>query len=174
MNALLIRNLLLGGITVLLLLALYRFVPGYSWAVNEVGLKNMELTNRIKTKRKESGLPPISLEEKRFLKIENYYYLKYINENTPYSAVILLPPREAVAGKPEFELLYDSEWVSYFLFPRLCISESERFTKPKLYSMITHVAIVNGWGYEKLRYSPTTNEPEDILPIDAPTKQPAQ
>jgi hypothetical protein len=81
---------------------------------------------------------------------------------------VLLPPHTAVDTTPEFNLLNSSEWMEYFLFPRLCISEDEKDKKPELYRKITHVAIVNNWGYDKLKYEPNGKPSATVLPIESP------
>jgi hypothetical protein len=63
--------------------------------------------------------------------------------------------------------LNSAEWVEYFIFPRLCVGEDEKATGSELFAKVTHVAIVNGWGYDKLHYSPKNRIREMVLPIDS-------
>ena len=162
------RNLLITFIFMFLLLTLYVTIPGYNFAVKDVAIHNKELVDHIETRRLNANMPELTLEDKRLFKIEDYWYIQYMREHTPMSAVILLPPKTAVDSTPEFNLINSSEWMEYFLFPRLCVSEDERNTKPELYSKATHVAIVNGWGYDKLKYQPHSRPSEAVLSIETP------
>jgi len=56
-------------------------------------------------------------------------------------------------------------YVTYFLYPRQVVYESEK-DKTKMYNKITYVAIVNNWGYDKLRYDITEKIPYSVLPIN--------
>lgn len=143
---------------------LYLFIPGYRWAVEEIGFKNLNLVNKIEDKRRRENLPPLNVHEKRAFKIEGYYYLQLLNSATPQNAVILLPPQNITKGT-RHEFLHSSEWVAYFIYPRLCVGYDERKRNPELFSRITHVAIVNGWGYEFLEYPVEQKEEEAVLPI---------
>ena len=162
------RNLLITFVLVLLLVAMYATIPGYNFAVKDVAIHNKELMDHIETRRLNANKPELTLEQKRLFKIEDYWYIDYLKENTPTNAVVLLPPKSAVANTPEFNLINSSEWMEYFLFPRLCISEDEKDKKKELYSKVTYVAIVNGWGYNKLKYTPYSKPTEAVLPIEKP------
>jgi hypothetical protein len=160
------KNILLTFVFAIILLVLYVSVPGYKWAISEMAFKNKELIEKIETRRLNNNLPELTDDMKRFFKIGNYWYLSYIRDQTPQSAVILLPPKSAVDTISEMNNINSSDWVEYFIYPRLCISEDEKERKPELYRKVTHVAIVNYWGYEKLNYIPSKMEKEAILPIN--------
>lgn len=162
------RNLLVSFVLVILLVALYATIPGYNFAVKDVAVRNKELMDHIETRRLNANLPELTLQQKRLFKIESYWYIDYLRESTPSDAVILLPPHSAIPDTSEFNLVYSSEWMEYFLFPRLCVSEDEKTTKPELYKKANYVAIVNGWGYDKLKYQPYKHESEAVLPIEKP------
>lgn len=161
------RNLLVTFILGVVLLLLYVSVPGYNWAITEMAFKNKELMDKVETRRLNYNLPELTMDDKRYFKIANYWYLDYLKKQCPQDAVVLLPPSSAVDTSEEMNLLSNSEWVSYFLFPRLCISLDEKDAKPLLYSKVTHVAIVRGWGYELLPYTPTQILDEAVFPIDS-------
>ncbi len=160
------RNVLLAFVFAIILLVLYVSIPGYNWAVSEMAFRNKELIDKIETRRLNNNLPELTDEFKRFFKIGNYWYLSYIREQTPQNAVILLPPHEAVDTVAEMTFISSSDWVEYFIFPRLCISEDEKDKKPELYKRVTHVAVVNYWGYDKLKYYPGKMDKDAIFPID--------
>ena len=162
------RNLLVSFVLVFLMVLLYASIPGYNFAIKEVAIRNKEKIEQIETRRLNANMPELTMEDKRLFKIEDYWYIQFIRERTPTNAVVLLPPHSAVDTTPEFNLLNSSEWMEYFLFPRLCISEDEKNTKKELYSRITHVAIVNNWGYEHLKYEPNGRPPATVLPIESP------
>ncbi|MFN8308857.1 MAG: hypothetical protein U0T73_02740 [Chitinophagales bacterium] len=162
------RNLLLTFGLLLLILVLYVTIPGYNWAITEMAVRNKQLIDRIETRRLNAGMPELTMENKRLFKIEDYWYIQYLRERTPMNAVILLPPKAAIDSTPEFNLLNDPEWVEYFLFPRLCISEDWKNRAPELYKKVTHVAIVNGWGYDHLKYEPQSRPSEAVLSIESP------
>lgn len=164
------RNLLVTFVLMILLIALYATIPGYNFAVRDVAIHNKELMDHIETRRLNANLPELTLQQKRLFKIGCYWYIDYMRESTPSNAVILLPPKSVIPDTSEFNLVYSSEWMEYFLFPRLCISEDERITKPELYRKITHVAIVNGWGYDKLKYQPSSKPSEAVLSIEEPKR----
>ncbi|MCS6819366.1 MAG: hypothetical protein RMJ53_02080 [Chitinophagales bacterium] len=159
------KQLTVGFLTLFGVLLLYALVPGYRWAVEEIGFKNYNFIKKIEAKRKREGLPPLSVHEKRSLKMEGYYYLQLMQSATPLDAVILLPPRSLTEGT-RHEFLHSSEWVSYFVYPRLCIGYDERHKNPELFSRITHVAIVKGWGYQFLKYEVQNKEEEAVMPVE--------
>jgi hypothetical protein len=167
------RNLLVTFVLMIVLIALYATIPGYNFAVKDVAIHNKELMDHIETRRLNANLPELTLQQKRLFKIGCYWYIDYMRESTPTNAVILLPPKSVIADTSEFNLVNNSEWMEYFLFPRLCISEDEKATKPELYSKITHVAIVNGWGYDKLKYQPSSKPSEAVLSIEEPKRDAA-
>ena len=162
------RNLLVSFVLVFLMVMLYATIPGYNFAIKEVAIRNKEKIEQIETRRLNANMPELTMEDKRLFKIEDYWYIQFMRERTPTDAVVLLPPHTAVDSTPEFNLLNSSEWMEYFLFPRLCISEDEKDHKPELYKRITHVAIVNGWGYDHLHYEPNGKPAATVLPIESP------
>ncbi|MBX2902159.1 MAG: hypothetical protein KF872_01290 [Chitinophagales bacterium] len=162
------RQLVVAIGTLAFVFLLYLLIPGYRWAVEEIGFRNLHLVNKIEEKRQRENLPPLNVHEKRAFKMEGYYYLQLLNSATPQDAVILLPPQHVTKGT-RHEFLNSSEWVAYFVYPRLCIGYDERLKNPDLYARATHVAIVNGWGYEFLKYPVEKKDEEAVLPIQ---KQP--
>jgi hypothetical protein len=157
-----------------ILLAIYMFVPGYHWAIEDLVVKNTYLRTQIQNRQEHGNMPPVTLDEKRLLKISNYWYIKYVRTHTPMNAVILLPPYKAVVGSEEFSHINDADWVEYFIYPRLCISEDEKIKKPELYAKASYVAIVNGWGYDKLKYKTQDTASINLLAIDKPTSKSRQ
>ena len=153
------RNLIITFVLMFVLLLLYVAVPGYNYAIKDVAIGNKQRIDQIETRRLNFNLPELRLEDKLLFRIEDYWYIQFITTHTPDTAVILLPPHSAIDSTPEFNQLNDPEWMEYFLYPRLCVSEDQKETK------VTHVAIVNGWGYDKLKYEPKERPSETILPV---------
>ena len=168
------RNLLMAFVLLVFLLLLYVSVPGYNWAITEMAIRNKELIDKIEVRRLNNNMPELSMEDKRLFKIQNYWYIKFLRDHTPQDAVIILPPHTAIDTTEEYKLLNNSEYVEYFIFPRLCISEDEKNAKPELYKRATHVAILNGWGYDKLKYEPNGKPNETVLPIEPPKRDTTQ
>ncbi len=168
------RNLLVTFVLMFLLLLLYIGVPGYNYAIKDVAIGNKQRIDQIETRRLNFNLPELRLEDKFLFRIEDYWYIQFITIHTPDTAVILLPPLSAIDTTPEFNQLNDPEWMEYFLYPRLCVSEDQKNTKKELYAKVTHVAIVNGWGYDKLKYQPRERPTETVLPVIEPKGEPAK
>lgn len=163
------RNLLTAFFFSVLLLLLY-LVPGYNRVIIGAKMSDSEIDGYEK-RTLNNNLPKLTAEDKRYFKIGNYWYLKYLRENTPQNAVILLPPRSVVDTSETMKNMSNPDWVEYFIYPRLCVSEDEKTAKKSLYDQATHVAIVHGWGYEKLHYQPEKQETETVLPIKKAEKQ---
>ncbi|MCW3127372.1 MAG: hypothetical protein JWO03_3030 [Bacteroidetes bacterium] len=161
------RNLLVSFVLVILLIALYATVPGYNYVVKDVAIHNKELMDHIQTQKLNLNLPEITTELKREFRMEDYFLIKTMME-TPENSVILLPPVSAVDTSAIFKELSEPEVMEYYLYPRLCISEDEKDKKKDLYAKVTHVAIVNGWGYDKLHYTPPARPSEAVLSIEQP------
>ncbi len=168
------RNLVITFVLMFILLVLYVTIPGYYFAIKEVAIGNKQRIDQIETRRLNFNLPELRLEDKLLFRIEDYWYIQFMTTHTPDTAVILLPPLSAIDSTPEFSSLNDPEYMEYFLYPRLCVSEDQKDTKKELYARITHVAIVNGWGYDKLKYQPKERPSETILPVIEPQNAPAQ
>lgn len=164
------RNLLIAFVLMFLLMFLFVLVPGYNYAIKDVAIGNKQRIDQIETRRINFNLPELRMEDKFLFRIEDYWYIQFMTNHTPDSAVILLPPLHAIDTTPEFNSLNDPEYMEYFLYPRLCVSEDQKNTKKELYARVTHVAIVNGWGYDKLKYRPQEMPSETVLPVEEPKK----
>ena len=71
--------------------------------------------------------------------------------------------------KPMFEKSINTlGWSSYFLYPRRLVSPKEPHTP--LYKKATHMAFVNGLGYERLPYKVDKPYRYGILPINQQKK----
>lgn len=158
----LLCNIVLLLFSWIIVVQLYQKMPGYRWVYSDLLKGNMELIHKYK------NLP---IETRYEMKLGyTYAYLRYITQQTPDSAVILMPGERSVyfpanrktdfTGQP-----YNKIWATRFLFPRKIVFEGEE-NNNKYANRITHVAIVNGWGYDKLNYPVENPIGNTVLPLN--------
>ena len=164
------RQLLILLCSFILISVLYNEVNGYKWAVDSLLMENLEYADKYQE---------ADLAERLQLKLGyNYSYLDFLIKNTPEDAIILIPPQEVIFKEGKNSLfalrnpyiLARKAATSYYTYPRKLVFEDEKDSSA-LYSEITHVAIINGWGYDKLHYEVGQKQPNTVLPVD---KQDAQ
>jgi len=144
---------------------------GYHWAIHDLAMKNYEQICEIKEQVESGQIKPLTREDKLMRKVAVYPLLKYVNESTPKDAVIWLPLGDAqISNDAKWHFIYDPEWTEYFIYPRLCIAHDGLAKHPELAKRITHVLIIEGKGYEKLRYDVPVEQraKEAVLPINQP------
>lgn len=147
---------------------LKQITKGYRWAVHDMAMGSYKQIQDIEQQVNSGRIKPLTLDDKRSYKISTYSYLKYLTDNTPDTAVILLPPYSVTGDRSQYNFLHSSEWVEYFIYPRMCISEDARDIYPDIYRKATHVAVVDSWGYQKLRYPVQSAAREAVFPINRP------
>lgn len=153
------RNILFGFLAFLLILLCYKQQPGYKWTYDNLLRGNMEVIKKYRH---------LSTDKRNEMKIGfTYVYLRYLKQNTPDSAVILMPRspafrrkdvRNPFGGEPWHKI-----WAARFLYPRKIVYEGEKDNKYA--DHITHVAIVNGWGYDQLDYQVAQKVDNTVLPL---------
>jgi hypothetical protein len=151
--------------------AIRRYTRGYYWVTHDVAGKSVEQIKEIEAKVESGQMKPLTREDKMAYKVGVYPLIKYLNENTPKDAVILLPPGDSLlSNTSKWNYVYDPEWMEYFIYPRLCLATGRENEHPDLAKRVTHVLIVQGRGYDKLKYDvPVDQRPsEAVLPIDHP------
>ena len=147
---------------------------GYNWAINDLAIGNMKNLESVKEeihRNGEDSTPQSLLQAKLKRKIGLYTFIEYIKANTPENAVILLPEGDAaVSNNGKWNFIYDPEWMEYFLYPRLCLAIGRENEHPDLAKRITHIVIIEGKGYDKLKYNVPLNQrpTEAVLPYNAP------
>lgn len=153
---------------------LTKVTRGYRWAIHDLAFKNLENIEQVKAQlsaQRADSTPQSLFEAKMNMKVGLYPMFDYIKANTPEDAIILLPEGDsAVSNTSKWNFIYDPEWVEYFIYPRLCLAIGREDEHPELKNKITHVLIIEGKGYDKLKYDvPLEQRPrEAILPINQP------
>jgi hypothetical protein len=95
----------------------------------------------------------------------NYHYLNFIKQNTPPDAKILIPERSVFLEAPtDFR---DSPELGIRGFYSLIYPRQPFYEKDSVPD-ITHVAIVNGWGFDRLNYPVAQQRINTVLPINQP------
>jgi hypothetical protein len=146
---------------------LKKLTRGYYWAVHDVAIGGSENVEEIKGK----AAKPLTREDKLAMRIGIWPLIDYINKSTPPNAVIYLPEGDSVtANTSKWNYIYDPEWMEYFLYPRLCVAQGKEQDHLDLAKRVTHVVIIQGKGYDKLKYEvPVDQRPQEaVLPIDHP------
>lgn len=152
---------------------LKKLTRGYRWAIHDMAIGNMKNIQEIKEKMKTGQIKSLTHEEKLAQRVGNYSLLQYVNNNTPKDAVILLPHMDSIGHDSKWNFIGEPEWTEYFIYPRLCISPRDEQRFPDLAKRISHVLIINGIGYDRLKYEVPVDKrvSETVLPIDFPPGQ---
>lgn len=138
--------------------------PTYRWVYSSLLKKNMATIRKY---------PKLTFDEKMQMKLgADYDYLHFVRQATPENAVILYPSPEAFRkkGSPFKQEISNKLYATRFLYPRLLVLESE-LEGSVLADKITHVAIVNGEGKEKLPYPVDPEIQFAVLPVVQQKKQ---
>jgi hypothetical protein len=149
----LVKNLLFASFIGFCLLKGMESNEGYKWAYTM-------LKNNREIIRKN---PNLTLKKKNEMKLGiDFAYICFLKESTPDNAVILYPSSEDFyppdKSSPFKQPIQNKIWALRFLYPRHLVLPSEMETN-RYTPAITHVAIVNGRGYERLDY-PIENKQE--------------
>lgn len=154
-------NLLIALGVIGLLYLLYKTVPGYNYFVKRQVIKESRLILENFS---------FTLDQKYQVELKrDYKFIKYVKENTPDSAVILMPPpdvfKNTIFNQRGAWGIKSKIWSTYFLYPRILIQENERDMYPELYNRITHAMVINQWGLNKLNYRVKRRMYYTVLPI---------
>jgi len=147
---------------------------GYFDEIHFVAFGVQDQIDKVTAEIQNGSNTPLTREDKLNYKVHTYRLLDFINANSPSNAVILLPPTDSLINDSRWNYVYDPGWVEYFIYPRLCIETGHEKENPELARRITHVLIVNGIGYDKLKYDVPLDKREKVclLPINKPVDVP--
>lgn len=150
-----------GIVFAMVVFFLFKENKGYQWLHN-LNRSNLEIIKQN---------PDLTYQQKMQAKLNfNYQYLDFVIQQTPDTALILFPDREALTGFNNLNWFFHSDiWKSYFLYPRKAIStNSPYYDSLASLGRITHVAVINKVGYELLPYQINTEKAPKfhILPLD--------
>ena len=148
----------------ILLFSLNLFVTknnGYKWMWNTLLKKNLETIEKYKE---------LTVAQRHESK-QGFYakYLNFINENTPEDAIILIPSDSvinSVDSKYKLKTLVDRRKTTYFIYPRRAVYEKSMEYDSIYLDKITHVAIVNYYGYESLNYGVSNKQQFSVMPVN--------
>ena len=156
----LFKNIVAVALTLFLLKVVMVLQPTYNWVCFTMLPENMEIVRKY---------PNLNYDGRMSIKLgANYMYLKNTREHTPENAVILWPSSEAFTkGKSPFTAEISNKiYALRFLYPRKLVIPFD-FGKSHYVDEITHVAIVNGEGFEYVPYEVEKFE-NGILPVKKP------
>lgn len=163
----LVRNILIGLIVFFCFSSLYNNnkFAGYKWMHEKLIVGNYELMHKY---------PDHTFEQRQQLKLGFFAkYLQFINKNTPDTAIVLMPSGAVVSKidkKRKLDWLGSKRHVGYFIYPRKAVYESN--SNDSIYmDKVTHVAIVDGKGYENLPYRVKNKSAYTVLPIKLEQKK---
>lgn len=158
-----VKNLLLASIVSAFIFVIFRENAGYSWVWTSLISENLKFANRSaklndsQRMQAKFGMDAAALD--------------YIKQNTPESAIILMPPYEILMGdSASFQFKKDlggikvRNWALDLLYPRKLVYFDENDKIP-FANQLTHVVVMDGWGYKYLSYNVTAKSNFDVLPI---------
>ena len=131
---------------------------GYDWMLNTM------LAGNLKTIEENPEKTTRQRYEMKWGGGEISYTFK-IKDQTPDTAIILMPPRKILTGpNVQFKSIVEIPWITYFLYPRRVVYDDEKDSSA-LYSKATYLVSVNGWGLDKVGHSVDKPEAFMVLPI---------
>ncbi|MCK4813657.1 MAG: hypothetical protein KAT14_06945 [Candidatus Marinimicrobia bacterium] len=160
-NSLCVYNFVVTLAVFLLVFTAYKIMPSYKWVVNSLAYSNMQTIKKY---------PNLHIDRKYEAKLGfDYKYINYVRNHTPENAVILMPPGSEILKKNFNKKgawgVKNKVWNTYFLYPRILVDQDAVISDTALAKSLTHVMIVNGWGYDKLEYHISQKAQYNVLPI---------
>jgi hypothetical protein len=154
------KNIIIGMLVYFTVQYLIGKYKPYNWAYNVLMKENYKTAKKYKY---------ISLDRKLEMKLGyDFTYWKFLRDNTPENAVILYPTHNIFfpeGKKSKFVREPASKMQALrFLYPRKLVYYNETETN-RYGKQLTHVAIVNGCGYEYLEYAVANRADDTVLPI---------
>ncbi|MDR1938844.1 MAG: hypothetical protein LBQ73_10170 [Tannerellaceae bacterium] len=156
-----VKNAFVASVVGILTFQCIEEQAGYHWVYNTLLKGNMKMITQY---------PNLAVDQKNEMKLGfDYVYLRFLKNSTPEDAVILYPSREDFFPEdkqsPFKQEINNKVWALRFLYPRKLVLPSEMETN-RYAQDITHVAIVNGRGYERLNYTVDDVQEHGILPVN--------
>lgn len=154
----LIWNVLAATMAFAFIYVCYQNYPTYKWVYHTLLLDNYKVARTNKH---------LSVDQRRAVKLGfNYRYLMTVKQGTPENAVLWMPDSEAyfVGETPYFDRQITSKMYRLrVLYPRKIVDASDK--NSAYANRITHVAIINGRGYDMLNYTPDEKPDFAIFPM---------
>ncbi len=153
-----LKNIFLLTIAYIVVNLAFSKQPAYNWVYNQLLKENMKLIR---------SYPDLSYDQKMQMKLgASYEYLLFLKQTTPEDAIILYPNPKAFKkeGSPFTQEIFNKIYATRFLYPRKLVLENE-IEQSKYADKITHVAIVNGEGKDKLPYPIDSTFQHGVLPL---------
>jgi hypothetical protein len=154
------KNIITGLFAYLIIHSIIDNQDSYNWAYNTLMKGNYKII------KKHRMLP---LDQKWEAKLGyTFTFWKFLRDNTPEDAVILYPTadiffpqgkKSQFTGEPANKIK-----ALRFLYPRKLVYHNETETN-RYGKQLTHVAIVNEWGYEYLEYAVNNKGGNTVMPI---------
>jgi|LWDU01.1.fsa_nt_gi hypothetical protein len=161
------KNFITLAIAAILFFGVKEINDGYKWFFGSLLKNNIKMLQDKKVKR-------MNLNQKYESKLGfDYRFLKHIADNTPENAIILMPPDSIIFPKKgriffnksmKSASIRNKSWASYFVYPRKLVYEKIN-ENSKYVDKATHVAIVNHWGYHKLKNPPRQRQQFAVIPL---------
>ncbi|MBL4707958.1 MAG: hypothetical protein JKY48_05895 [Flavobacteriales bacterium] len=146
----LIRNLVLGIVFYNALTLLYTKNQGYNWVLSSLLAVNVNFIDKHYD---------LTFNQKKESKLGfNFKYLKLIVDNSPDSAILLLPFNRADYEQKDIKLddfpkprihIMNKSYVSSHIYPRKAVTVKD-YEDKTTNIRTTHVAIISGIGYQYL------------------------
>ncbi len=158
-----VKNLLMAAVISAFIFTVFRENTGYNWVWESLIGENLKFANR------SSHLTEAQKFQSKFG--IDAAALDYIEQHTPENAIILMPPGAILmADSASFQFKKDlggikvRNWALDMLYPRKLVYFDEK-DKNMFYSKISHIVVMDGWGFEFLNYIPDTRNNFDVLAI---------
>lgn len=129
---------------------------GYDWLLNTMLKGNLETIEKY---------PDLNAQQRLEMKWGGgeISYIFQIKNQTPETAVVLLPPKEVLLGVG-FKNSHELPWLTYFVYPRKVVYENDTATS-SLYAQADYLVSINGWGLDKLSAPIEQPQPFMILKL---------
>ncbi len=156
----LFRNIAVGLLFFFVLQGIYNYTESYKWLNKVLFLQNYNFMTKYSD----------YTTDQRLQSKLGYFasYMQFVKKHTPDSAIILMPPDSIIKGvdkKYKMKWLNSKRHTTYFLYPRKPVymknSEDSVYLKK-----VTHVAIVNGYGYQHLPFRVKNKTKYTVIPVD--------